>query len=168
MVDHFELVVFGLLVAVAGLVLLSDVLEVPYPIFLVLGGLVLGFIPGVSEVEVAPEQVLLIFLPPLLYVSAFFSSLRDLRANIRPIGLLSVGLVALTTVVVARVAHLVAELSWPVAFVLGTIVSPTDPVAATAIAERLGVPGRIVMILEGESLINDGTALVLYQTAFAS
>lgn len=74
MVDHFELVVFGLLVAVAGLVLLSDVLEVPYPIFLVLGGLVLGFIPGVPEVELAPELVLLIFLPPLLYVSAFFSS----------------------------------------------------------------------------------------------
>ena len=121
MVDHFELVVFGLLVAVAGLVLLSDVLEVPYPIFLVLGGLVLGFIPGVPEV--ASELVLLIFLPPLLYVSAFFSSLRNLRANIRPIGLLSVGLVALTTVVVAGVTHLVAELSWPVAFVLEAIVS---------------------------------------------
>ena len=123
MVDHFELVVFRLLVAVASLVLLSDVLEMPYPIFLVLGGLVLGFIPGVPEVELAPELVLLIFLPPLLYVSAFFSSLRDLRANIRPIGLLSVGLVALTTVVVAGVTHLVAELSWPVAFVLEAIVS---------------------------------------------
>ncbi len=165
MAEHFELVVFGLLVAVAGLVLLSDVLEVPYPIFLVLGGLALGFIPGVPEVELAPELVLLIFLPPLLYVSAFFSSLRDLKANIRPIGLLSVGLVALTTVVVAGVAHFVVGLSWPVAFVLGAIVSPTDPVAATAIAERLGVPRRIVTVLEGESLINDGTALVLYQMA---
>ena len=165
MAEHFELVVFGLLVAVAGLVLLSDVLEVPYPIFLVLGGLVLGFIPGVPEVELAPELVLLIFLPPLLYVSAFFSSLRDLKANIRPIGLLSVGLVALTTVVVAGVAHYIVGLSWPVAFVLGAIVSPTDPVAATAIAERLGVPRRIVTVLEGESLINDGTALVLYQMA---
>jgi monovalent cation/hydrogen antiporter len=163
--EHFELIVFGLLVAVAGLVLLSDVLEVPYPIFLVLGGLVLGFIPGVPEVELAPELVLLIFLPPLLYVAAFFSSLRDLRANIRPIGLLSVGLVALTTVIVAGVAHWVIGLSWPEAFVLGAIVSPTDPVAATAIAERLGVPRRIVTVLEGESLINDGTALVLYQTA---
>ena len=165
MAEHFELVVFGLLLAVASLVLLSDILEVPYPIFLVLGGLVLGFIPGVPEVELAPELVLLIFLPPLLYVSAFFSSLRDLRANIRPIGLLSVGLVALTTVVVAGVAHFVVGLSWPVAFVLGAIVSPTDPVAATAIAERLGVPRRIVTVLEGESSINDGTALVLYQTA---
>ena len=167
MAEHFALVVFGLLVAVAGLVLLSDVFDVPYPIFLVLGGLSLGFIPGMPELELEPDLVLLIFLPPLLYSAAFFSSLRDLRANIRPIGLLSVGLVALTAVVVAGVAHWVVGLSWPVAFVLGAIVSPTDPVAATAIAERLGVPRRIVTVLEGESLINDGSALVLYQTARA-
>jgi monovalent cation/hydrogen antiporter len=165
--EHFALVVFGLLVVVAGLVLLSDVFDVPYPIFLVLGGLSLGFIPGMPELELEPDLVLLIFLPPLLYSAAFFSSLRDLRANIRPIGLLSVGLVALTAVVVAGVAHWVVGLSWPVAFVLGAIVSPTDPVAATAIAERLGVPRRIVTVLEGESLINDGSALVLYQTARA-
>jgi len=165
--EHFSLVVFGLLVAVAGLVLLSDVFAVPYPIFLVLGGLSLGFVPGMPELELEPDLVLLIFLPPLLYSAAFFSSLRDLKANIRPIGLLSVGLVALTTVVVAGVAHWIVGLSWPVAFVLGAIVSPTDPVAATAIAERLGVPRRIVTVLEGESLINDGSALVLYQTARA-
>ena len=85
--------------------------------------------------------------------------MRDLRANIRPIGLLSIGLVALTAVVVAGVSHWVVGLSWPVAFVLGAIVSPTDPVAATAIAERLGVPRRVVTVLEGESLINDGSAL---------
>lgn len=151
--------------AVAGLVLLANIVNVPYPIFLVVGGLVLGFVPGVPVVELAPELVLLIFLPPLLYVSAFFSSPRDLRANIRPIGLLSVGLVALTTVVVAGAAHWMVGLSWPVAFVLGAIISPTDPVAATAMAEKLGVPRRIVTVLEGESLINDGTALVLYQTA---
>ena len=167
MAEHFSLVVFGLLVAVAGLVLLSDVFAVPYPIFLVLGGLSLGFVPGMPELELEPDLVLLIFLPPLLYSAAFFSSLRDLKANIRPIGLLSVGLVALTTVVVAGVAHWIVGLSWPVAFVLGAIVSPTDPVAATAIAERLGVPRRIVTVLEGESLINDGSALVLYQTARA-
>src|SRR5215211_5295046 len=117
------------------------------------------------ELELEPDLVLLIFLPPLLYSAAFFSSLRDLKANIRPIGLLSVGLVALKTVVVAGVAHWIVGLSWPVAFVLGSIVSPTDPVAATAIAERLGVPRRIVTVLEGESLINDGTALVLYRVA---
>src|SRR5829696_3346079 len=131
MAEHFALVVFGLLVAVAGLVLLSDVFAVPYPIFLVLGGLSLGFVPGMPELELEPDLVLLIFLPPLLYSAAFFSSLRDLKANIRPIGLLSVGLVALTTVVVAGVAHWIVGLSWPVAFVLGAIVSPTDPVAAT-------------------------------------
>ncbi|MDP8951175.1 MAG: cation:proton antiporter, partial [Actinomycetota bacterium] len=163
--EHLELIVFGLLVVVAGLVLLANVTNVPYPIFLVVGGLALGFVPGVPEVELAPELVLLIFLPPLLYVSAFFSSPRDLRANVRPIGLLSVGLVALTTVVVAGAAHWGMGFSWPVAFVLGAIVSPTDPVAATAIAQRLGVPRRIVTLLEAESLVNDGTALVLYQTA---
>jgi CPA1 family monovalent cation:H+ antiporter len=163
--EHFELVVLLLLVAVAGLVLLSNLFKVPYPIFLVVGGLLLGFVPGVPVVELAPELVLLIFLPPLLYSAAFFSSLRDLRANIRQIGLLSVGLVVLTAAVVAAVAHWVVGLSWPVAFVLGAIVSPTDPVAATAIAQRLGVPRRIVTVLEGESLINDGSALVLYRGA---
>ena len=163
--EHLELIVFGLLVAVAGLVLLANATNVPYPIFLVIGGLALGFVPGIPDIELAPEVVLLIFLPPLLYVSAFFSSPRDLRANIRPIGLLSVGLVVLTMLVVAGMAHWAVGLSWPVAFVLGAIVSPTDPVAATAIAERLGVPRRIVTILEGESLVNDGTALVLYQAA---
>ena len=162
--EHFELTILLLLVAVAGLVLAADQLEVPYPILLVLGGLVLGFVPGAPDVELAPELVLLIFLPPLLYVAAFFSSLRDLKANIRPIGLLSVGLVVLTSVVVAAVAHWVVGMPWTVAFVLGAIVSPTDPIAATAIAERLGVPRRVVTILEGESLINDGSALVLYQT----
>ena len=165
MVEHFELIVFGLLVSVAGLVLLSYTLNVPYPIFLVLGGLALGFVPGIPKLELEPELVLLIFLPPLLYSAAFFSSLRELQANLRPIGLLSIGLVVLTMVVVAGVAHWAVGLSWPVAFVLGAIISPTDPVAATATAERLGVPRRIVTVLEGESLINDGTGLVLYRTA---
>ncbi len=165
--EHIELVIFGLLVAVAGLVLIADVLEIPYPILLVLGGLTLGFMPGVRElhIELAPELVLVLFLPPLLYSAAFFSSLRDLRANIRPIGLLAVGLVVLTALVVAGVAHWVVGLPWPAAFVLGAVLSPTDPVAATAIAERLGVPRRIVTLLEGESLINDASALVLFRGA---
>jgi NhaP-type Na+/H+ or K+/H+ antiporter len=165
LVEHFELIVFGLLVSVAGLVLLSYTLNVPYPIFLVLGGLFLGFVPSIPQLELEPELVLLIFLPPLLYSAAFFSSLRELQANLRPIELLSIGLVVLTMVVVARVAHWAVGLSWPVTFVLGAIISPTDPVAATATAERLGVPRRIVTVLEGESLINDGTGLVLYRTA---
>ena len=105
-------------------------------------------------------------LPPLLYAGTFFTSLHELGSNLRPIGLLSVGLVVATTVAVAVVAHASIDgLGWAAAFVLGAIVSPTDPVAATAIARRFGVPRRLVAIIEGESLINDGTALVAYRFA---
>ena len=167
--ENTEFVVFGLLVAVAGLVLLAGWLKVPYPVMLVIGGLGLGFVPGVPEVELAPELVLLAFLPPLLYSAAFFSSLRDLRANLRPISFLSIGLVLATTFGVAAVAHeLIDGMSWSVAFVLGAIVSPTDPVAATAIARRVGIPRRIVAVIEGEALINDATALVAYRFALAA
>ena len=165
MTGHLELWVLGLLAAVAALVMLSNRLGVPYPVFLVLGGLVLGLIPIVPEIGLPPDVVLLLFLPPLLYSAAFFSSPRDLKANLRPIASLSIGLVLLTTGTVALVAHLVVGLPWTAAFVLGAIVSPTDPVAATSIAGRLGAPRQIVTILEGESLINDGTALVLYSVA---
>ena len=110
------------------------------------------------NVELDPELIFFGVLPPLLYGAAFFTSLRDLRANVRPIGLLAIGLVVATTVGVAVVAHEVVDgLTWPAAFVLGAIVSPTDPLAATAIARRLGVPRKLVAIVEGESLVNDGT-----------
>jgi monovalent cation/hydrogen antiporter len=164
MPEHLELVIFGLLVAVAGFVVLSRLLRVPYPIFLVIGGLVLSLVPVLPEITLPPDLVFLIFLPPLLYSAAFFSSPRDLRANIRPITLLALGLVLLTTATVAVVGHLAIGLPWPVAFVLGVVVSPTDPAAVMATAERFGLPRRILTILEGESLINDGTALVLYRT----
>jgi len=163
-----ELWILGLLTAVAGLVMLSNVLRVPYPVFLVLGGLALGLIPAVPDVELPPDLVLLVFLPPILYSAAFFSSPRDLRANLRPIGFLSIGLVLVTIVTVAVVAHVATSIPWAAAFVLGTVLAPTDPVAATAIAARLGMPRRVVTILEGESLINDGTALVLYRVAVAA
>ena len=141
-------------------------LKIPYPILLVLGGLALGFVPGLPEIDLPPDLVLVGVLPPLLYGAAFFTSLRDLRANLRPVGLLAVGLVLLTIVVVAVVAHaIVPELPWAAAFVLGAVVSPTDPIAATAIMHRLGVPRRVVHIVEGESLVNDGTALVAYRFA---
>jgi CPA1 family monovalent cation:H+ antiporter len=140
-------------------------LRVPYPILLVLGGLALGFAPGLPEIDLPPDLVLVGVLPPLLYGAAFFTSLRDLRANVRPVGLLSVGLVLLTIIVVAVVAHELVGLPWAAAFVLGAVVSPTDPIAATAIMHRLGVPRRIVNIVEGESLVNDGTALVAYRFA---
>src|SRR5215207_6675430 len=163
---HTEIIVAGLLLAVATLVTLARVVGVPYPIFLVLGGLGIGAIPGMPHVELEPELVLLIFLPPLLYSAAFFASLRDLRRNVGPISMLSVGLVLVTCVVVAVLAHAVVPgMSWPAAFVLGAIVSPTDPVAATAIAGSLGLPRRVVTVVEGESLINDATAIAAYRVA---
>jgi Na+/H+ antiporter len=164
-----ELLLLLLMVAVAGLSILARPLGVPYPILLVLGGLVLGFVPGLPAVELSPELVLVLFLPPLLYVAAFFSSLRDLRADLRAISLSAVGLVLVTMGAVAVTAHaLVDGLSWGAAFTLGAIVSPTDALAATAVARRLGVPRRLVTVLEGESLINDATALVAYRIALAT
>jgi monovalent cation/hydrogen antiporter len=161
-----ELVLISLLVAVSVLSAASRAIGVPYPILLVLGGLVMGFIPGVPEVELDPELVLVIFLPPLLYSAAFFASLRDLRYDLRSISMLAIGLVIATACAVAVVAHaLIDGLPWAAAFALGAIVAPTDPLAATEIGRRLGLPRRIATILEGESLINDGTALVIYRVA---
>ena len=113
--------------------------------------------------------MLIIVLPPLLYAAAFFSSLRELRDNLREISLLAIGLVIFTMVGVAVVAHEVIDgMSWEAAFVLGAVVSPTDPVAASAIAARVGAPRRYVTIVEGESLVNDATALVAYKFAVAA
>ena len=159
------MVLLGLLAATSALLALAPRLRIPYPILLVLGGLALGFAPGIPAFELPPELVLIGILPPLLYSSAFFTSLRDLRANARPIGLLAVGLVLMTMVVVAVVAHEAIGLDWAAAFVLGAVVSPTDPIAATAISKRLGVPRRLVVIVEGESLVNDATALVALRVA---
>jgi monovalent cation/hydrogen antiporter len=167
-VEHVELVIFGLLLGIAGLAVLARVLGVPYPITLVLGGSVIGFVPGVPSVELEPELVLLIFLPPLLYGAAFFTSLRDLRRNARPIALLSIPLVAVTMAAVAVVAHEVIGLGWGESFVLGAIVSPTDAVAPAEIMRRIGAPRRLVAVVEGENLTNDWTALVLYRFAVAA
>jgi monovalent cation/hydrogen antiporter len=164
-----ELPLLTLIVATAGLSVLAAVVDVPYPILLVLGGLVLGFVPGVPEVALPPELVLVVFLPPLLYWAAFSASPRDLRADLRAISMLAFGLVLATMGAVAVVAHaVVGGLPWAAAFALGAIVSPTDPLAATSIARRLGVPRRLVTVLEGESLANDATALVAYRLAVAA
>jgi monovalent cation/hydrogen antiporter len=161
-----QLLVLLVLAAVLVLIVVSDRIEVPYPILLVLGGCGLGFAPGVPDVRLDPDVVLLIVLPPLLYSASFFASLRELRTNLRPISLLAVGLVLATLAVVAVIAHaLIPGMGWGPAFVLGAIVSPTDPVAAIAIAQRLSVPRRVVTVVEGESLINDATALVAYRVA---
>ena len=161
-----ELVLISLLVAVSVLAAASRAIGVPYPILLVLGGLVMGFVPGLPDVELDPDLVLVIFLPPLLYSAAFFASLRDLKYDLRSISLMAVGLVIATACAVAVVAHaLIDGLPWAAAFALGAIVAPTDPLAAIEIGRRLGLPRRLNTIIEGESLINDGTALVIYRVA---
>jgi len=155
----------GLLVAVALLALAARKLTIPYPILFVMGGLLLGLIPELPKVRLDPELVFLFVLPPLLFRAALFTSWRDFRANLRPISLLAIGLVLFTTIAVAYLAHYFMGLSLAAGFVLGAIISPPDAVAATAIADRLKVPRRIVTILEGESLVNDATALVAYRFA---
>lgn len=169
--DQFSSVetVLLLLVPVAGLTILAERLRVPYPIALVVGGLGLSFVPGLPTMRLDPEVVLLFMVPPLLYLAAYNTSVHELRRNVRPIFLLAFGLVGFTTLAVAAVAHrFIPGMTWPAAFTLGAIVSPPDAVAATAIFQRLGVPRRIVSVLEGESLVNDASALVVYRFAVAA
>jgi monovalent cation/hydrogen antiporter len=164
-----EAVLVSLLVAVAVLGSAARAVNVPYPIVLVVGGLALGFVPGLPDAALEPELVLVLFLPPLLYSAAFFANLHDLRQNVRPIALGAIGLVLFTMCLVAlTIKALVPEMPWAAAFTLGAIVAPTDPVAATEIMRRMAVPRRLVSVIEGESLINDGTALVAYRTAVAA
>ncbi len=158
-----------LLVAVAALALLARKISIPYPILLVLGGVGLALIPGIPTMRLEPDLIFVIFLPPLLFPAALFTSWRDFHANLRPISLLAVGLVLFTTVSVGYFAHyLVPELPLAAAFILGAIISPPDAVAATAITDHLSVPRRIVTVLEGESLVNDAIALVAYRFAVAA
>ncbi|MEA2255168.1 MAG: monovalent cation:H+ antiporter, family [Solirubrobacteraceae bacterium] len=157
-----------LLLAAALLAQLAGHLRVPYPVMLVLGGLGIAFIPGGDRVALAPDVVFGVLLPPILYAAAFTSSPRDLRAHAREIGLLSIGLVALTVAAVAVVAHAALHLSWPMAFVLGAVLAPTDPVAAVAVFRRAHVPESVGAIVEGESLVNDGAGLTLFKLAVAA
>jgi Na+/H+ antiporter len=151
---------------VATLVIIARKLAVPYPVFLVLGGLALSFVPRLPEVKLNPNIVFYFFLPPLIYPAALFTSWRDFRRNLRPILLLAIGLVLFTMVAIAYVAHsFIPALPWAAAFALGAIVSPPDAIAATSVIRRLSVPHRIEAILEGESLVNDATALVALQFA---
>ena len=163
-----ELVLLAMLLGVAALLTLAPIARVPYPILLVLGGLAFGVVPGMPRLELPPDLVLIAVLPPLLYGAAFFTSLRELRRNLRPVALLSIGLVLATTVAVAVAAHVGVGLPWASAFVLGAVVSPTDPIAASEIARRYGIPRRVIAVIEGESLLNDGTGLVAYRVAVAA
>jgi CPA1 family monovalent cation:H+ antiporter len=157
-----------LLLLVAAFAMLARNVHIPYPILFLIGGLVLGGIPGLPTVTLNPELVFLFCLPPLLYPAALFTSWRDFRVNLRPITLLAVGLVLFTTVAVAYLAHYFMHVPLAVGFLLGAIISPPDAIAATAIAQRLRIPRRIVTILEGESLVNDATALVAYRFALTA
>jgi Na+/H+ antiporter len=156
------LLLFAAAVVLAGA---ARVAGIPYPVLLVLGGLGIGFIPGAPSPELDPDVVLYGFLPPLLYSAAFLTTSADLREHALSLGVLAVGLVLATACGVAVVAHFAADLSWPVAFVLGAILGPTDPVSATAVVRRVGAPRRIETLLEGEALINDGTGLTAYTVA---
>ncbi|MBS4729298.1 Na+/H+ antiporter [Mycobacterium sp. SM1] len=155
-----------LVAAVAGWA--AERTGLPYPVLLVVAGSLLGLSSVVATPELSPQVMFFVFLPPLLYYAAFFSAPRDLRANATPIGLLAVGLVLVTMAAVAGVMVGVAGVPPGVAAVVGAVVAPTDAVAATAVFRRLNVPERLVTIVEGEGLVNDGSALVLYASAVAA
>jgi Na+/H+ antiporter len=158
-----------LMCAIVGVVLLGRHLRIPYPIALVIGGLCISLVPGLPLVRINPDLVFLLFLPPLLYAAGWFTSWHDFKANLRPIFLLAFGLVLFTTLVVGLVLHsLIPAIPLTVAFAFGAIVSPPDAVAATAIAEQIRLPKRIVTVLEGESLVNDATGLVALRFALAA
>jgi Na+/H+ antiporter len=167
MIDEIRVLV--LLLAVAAAVgVVARRLKVPPAILLVLTGVALALIPGLPAVRLAPELVLLLVLPPVVYASAVAMSWREFRFNLRAISLLAVGCVAFTTTAAAAAAHWILGLPWPVGFVLGAIVSPPDAVAPLSIARRMQIPRRILVILEGEGLANDATALILYRFAIAA
>jgi Na+/H+ antiporter len=167
-IGKVELVFLLLLLFIVVFGLIARRLGTPYPIVMVIGGLILGFVPGIPNIGLNPDLVFLVVLPPLLYAAAWTTSWRDFRYNLVSIFLLAFGLVGFTVVAVALVAPGVfAGFDWRLGFVLGAVVAPTDAIAATSIARRVGLPRRIVDILEGESLINDATGLLALQFATA-
>ena len=164
MIQTLQLLVV-LLAVIAGVEAIATRLKVPSSILLVLTGVVLALIPKLPSVALAPELVLLVILPLFIYWTAVSMSWKDFRANLGGISLLAIGCVLFTTVLVATACHLWLQLSWPVGFTVGAIVSPPDAVAPLSIARRMQIPRRILTILEGEGLANDATALILYRFA---
>lgn len=163
--DNFRIIIFILAILI-GLSAVIDKLKIPYPVLLVLVGLTIGFIPGLPNLPLDPDVIFFIFLPPLLYDAASRTSWHDFKANLRPISALGISLVFFTTVVVAITAHyFIPEFGWPVAFLLGAIVSPPDAMASAGIIKGLGLNRRVITILEGESLVNDASALMAYRYA---
>jgi CPA1 family monovalent cation:H+ antiporter len=168
---HFPPIVLTIAFAavVVAVTALARRLPVPTPILQVAAGFLVALVPGMAVPALDPNIVFFVFLPPVLWAAAFFTSLRDFNANRRPIGLLAVGLVLATSVAVAWAARsLFPGMPWAVAIALGAIVSPPDAVAAAAIVSRLPVPRRVIVVLEGESLVNDASALILYRSAVAA
>ena len=157
-----------LLLVIAAVAVVARRIRVPPAILLVLVGLALAVVPGLPAMELAPQLVLLVILPPVIYWSGVTMSWREFRANLQPISLLAVGCVVFTTVAVAIAAHELLNFPWAVGFVLGAIVSPPDEIAPLAIARRLGLPVRLLVIIEGEGLANDASSLVLYRFAVAA
>src|SRR2546421_4993580 len=167
MIGRIEFVVICL-AAVALLALAARKIKVPYPILLTIGGLILALVPEIPTIHLEPNLVFNLFLPPLLYPAAVFTSWRDFRANLRPILLLAIVLVLLTMTATAYLFRGLAGLPLTVAFVFGAIMSPPDAVAALAVAQNLRVPRRIIVILEGESLVNDATSFISFRFAVAA
>jgi monovalent cation/hydrogen antiporter len=158
--------VLAILVAIAVMFELARRLGVPYPTLFLVGGVGLAFVPGLSRIQLEPDLVLLVFLPPLLFTAAVETPSRDLARNVAPLARLSIGLVIFTIVAVAAVAHAaIPDLGWAAAFVMGAIVAPTDAIAATSVFRRLGAPRIVSTLVEGEALLNDATALVAYRVA---
>src|ERR1700759_4615926 len=160
----FQIFLF-LLVVLAGAALLAKRFNIAPAILLLLAGIVCAFVPGVPALELPPELVLLVVLPPLIYSASVAMSWREFRQNLRSLTLLAVGCVIFTAAMVATATHYLIGLPWNVGFLLGAIVAPPDAVAPIAIARRLGIPRRILVVLEGEGLANDATALILYRFA---
>jgi NhaP-type Na+/H+ or K+/H+ antiporter len=162
-------VVIILLAIVTALAQVTDKIKIPYPILLVLAGIGVGLIPGLPTISLDPDVVFLVFLPPVLYAAAWTTSLPDFIKSSRAISLLAIGCVLFTTTVVAVVAHyFIPGFGWAESFVLGAIISPPDAVAAAAATKGLGIPRRIITILEGESLVNDATGLIAYRYGIAA
>jgi CPA1 family monovalent cation:H+ antiporter len=156
------------LVAIGLLAMVARRIRIPYPILLTIGGVVLALIPGLPAIHLDPQLVFSLFLPPLIYPAAVYTSWRDFRANLRPILLLAIGLVLLTMTAIAYLFHYLTGLPLAVGFVFGAIISPPDAVAALAITHNLRVPRKIVVILEGESLVNDATSFISFKFAVAA
>lgn len=167
MTTHFETVLF-MLAVLATVAVAGRRLQISTSILLVVAGIGIAFIPGLPRIELAPEIVLLVILPPLIYSAGVAMSWREFKFNLRPITLLAFGCVIFTTGAIAAATHYVLGFDWGVGFLIGAIISPTDVVAPLAIARKLGLPRRVVVVLEGEGLANDATALVLYRFAVAA